>query len=255
MSDHFFMTLPSDSSMDVFPSNKITNFKTQLSKRVTLIGEWEVGLTEIHIPYTFNTISAKDFWIGFQSGRPGDGGSSTADPDNWTLVTFPEGMYSSAENILSVMRGNEQFRAAMDIFVHLGRVTIRPKSNTHYVSMSAELQRILNFPTRDFKGHCEGVNPCQPDALIPSQIYVYSDVAEPQYLGDVNAPILRIINIEKHKNPMGASIVKIFTHPHYIPVSKREFNQIEIDIRDHLGNPLPFTNGQLNVKLHFRKVK
>ncbi|CAH0387607.1 unnamed protein product [Bemisia tabaci] len=262
--------------MDVFPDNKITRFKTQLSKRVTLIGEWECSVCEIHFPYVFNTISAKDFWVAFEvpptenSGSQSGNSSSTGQGSSpggavltfaaqgghiWTVSTFPEGMYSTIDNLLSVMRSDPAFKSAVDIFVHSGKIQIRLKQGTHAVNMSPALQRILNLPSKDFQSYTEAVNPFQLDALIPTQMYIYSDIAEPQHVGDICAPLLRIVNIEKHKYPLGATITKTFTQPHYVPVSKREFNQIEIDIRDDLGNPLPFLSGQLNVKLHFRKVK
>ena len=52
----FYLTLPSNSTMEIYPSNTVTNFITQLSDSLFLEGDWEVGLAEIQYPYTWNNI-------------------------------------------------------------------------------------------------------------------------------------------------------------------------------------------------------
>jgi hypothetical protein len=42
----FYMYLPSNSSVEYFPSNTISRFRTKLSKRIQLSEEFEVALTE-----------------------------------------------------------------------------------------------------------------------------------------------------------------------------------------------------------------
>ncbi|GBM53885.1 hypothetical protein AVEN_64813-1 [Araneus ventricosus] len=46
----FYVTLPSDSSMNYFPSNTQSSYRTKLSAPLLLNGEWEVALSEISIP-------------------------------------------------------------------------------------------------------------------------------------------------------------------------------------------------------------
>ena len=49
--EHFFVTLPSDSSGYYFPSNTIANFKAKLATPIQLKPDkWEVGLVEISYP-------------------------------------------------------------------------------------------------------------------------------------------------------------------------------------------------------------
>ena len=50
----FYLTLPSNSSMQIYPSNTVTNFITQLPNSFFLDGDWEVGLSDIQYPYTWN---------------------------------------------------------------------------------------------------------------------------------------------------------------------------------------------------------
>ena len=48
----FYLTLPSNSSMQIYPTNTLTNFNTQLPNSLFLDGDWEVGVAEIQYPYT-----------------------------------------------------------------------------------------------------------------------------------------------------------------------------------------------------------
>jgi len=47
---HFYMTLPSNSSMDCYLDNMTAKYTTKLASMIELDGEWEVGLMEISCP-------------------------------------------------------------------------------------------------------------------------------------------------------------------------------------------------------------
>ena len=52
MGDQFYVILPSNSSMDIYPDNKISNFKVHLANPLKLDStKWEVGLSEIQFPH------------------------------------------------------------------------------------------------------------------------------------------------------------------------------------------------------------
>ena len=54
MESEFYVTLPSNSSMQYFPNNKKSNFVTKLSRTLQLDGEWEVGLAQIDYLHTWH---------------------------------------------------------------------------------------------------------------------------------------------------------------------------------------------------------
>ena len=56
MESEFYVTVPSNSSMQHFPDNKTSNFVTKRSRTLPLDGEWEVGLAEINYPHTWYNI-------------------------------------------------------------------------------------------------------------------------------------------------------------------------------------------------------
>ena len=50
MTDNFIVTLSSNASSDVYPTNTLASFRTYLPTTIELDGKWEVGLTEITYP-------------------------------------------------------------------------------------------------------------------------------------------------------------------------------------------------------------
>ena len=56
MESEFYVTLPSNNSVQYFADNNISNFVTKLSRTPQLDGEWEAGLAEIVYPHTWYNI-------------------------------------------------------------------------------------------------------------------------------------------------------------------------------------------------------
>ena len=61
----FYPHLPSDSRLDTFLDNTLTEYRVGLPQTITLEGEWEVALTEIHYPHSWNNIER-----GFYESHP-----------------------------------------------------------------------------------------------------------------------------------------------------------------------------------------
>ena len=80
MESEFYVTLPSNSSMQYFSDNKTSNFVTKLSRTLQLDGEWEVGLAKIDYPHTWYNIcegknsveiyTSDKLYLVFQTVRP-----------------------------------------------------------------------------------------------------------------------------------------------------------------------------------------
>lgn len=47
--NEFYVTLPSNSSMNYFPENTQSSYRTKLSSPLVLVGDWEVGLSEVFL--------------------------------------------------------------------------------------------------------------------------------------------------------------------------------------------------------------
>ena len=63
MATDFYLTLPSNASMKMYPDNTLAHYITDLPRRIDLTGEWECGLAEIQYPHTWYNIGMYDTWF------------------------------------------------------------------------------------------------------------------------------------------------------------------------------------------------
>ena len=68
----------------------------------------------------------------------------------------------------------------------------------------------------------------------------------------MKAPLLRVVEA---CGEYGDTIHKTYERPLYIPLQKKHFDSLEIDIRSDNGLPVPFEYGKSLVTLHFRSSK
>ena len=82
--------------------------------------------------------------------------------------------------------------------------------------------------------------------------YVYTDIIKSQYHGDVVVPILHTVTV---KGKHGSYVSKNFERPHYVPLNKRIFDTVSINIRDEAGDLVAFEHGKVIITLHFRSSR
>ena len=56
----FYLTLPSNASMNVYPNNTVAQYTTKLADTIELDGDWEVGLVEIIYTHTWESVHTKE---------------------------------------------------------------------------------------------------------------------------------------------------------------------------------------------------
>jgi hypothetical protein len=88
----------------------------------------------------------------------------------------------------------------------------------------------------------------------PLYLYVYCDIVQDSIVGNVTAPLLRILKVPQSKT-YGLTAVQTFDSPHYIRLARHSFDRVEVYITDHAGNIAPFSSGVAVTTLHLRKVQ
>ena len=83
-------------------------------------------------------------------------------------------------------------------------------------------------------------------------LYVYCDIIQSQYVGDALVPLLQIAPMEVKD---GERISKSFIRPHYLPVSRKQFESIKFNIKRDTGETVPFELGKVLLTLHFRQSR
>lgn len=105
--DDFYVTLPSDSSIKLFPENKTTHFIAQLPRHLTFKGNWCVALVEIEYPQTFSYIPniefEKNIWI-YHGQRQ-------------YTIELPETIWKNVEEVVSYLQKNLEFTNHFNIFL------------------------------------------------------------------------------------------------------------------------------------------
>jgi len=83
-------------------------------------------------------------------------------------------------------------------------------------------------------------------------LYVYCDVLESILVADTLAPLLRIVDTS---GKTGTLVHRYYDKTIYVPLQKKNFDTLELDIRSDLGEPIQFTGGKVVAVLHFRQAK
>ena len=241
----FYLHLPSNSSLDKFPHNTLTEYRVSLPQTLNLTGEWEVALTEIHYPHSWNNIQRFRFYVRNEKLH-----------GVWDSLEMLSGHYSSIEDILSKMKElvDNENRYTNDVrssYDNLSRkVTVHLKNNAE-VSLN-DMAYMLGFtPEQIISKTTKGDRQVDLEYGF-HDLFVYCDLIQSQYVGDAQVPLFRIVPVEGED---GQRVSKSFLRPQYVPVSRKQFETIEVNIKRDTGESVPFEFGRVLLTLHFRQTQ
>jgi hypothetical protein len=120
------------------------------------------------------------------------------------------------------------------------------------VKISSQLAYILGFDSTDFTTS-ENEAKFMPDmngGVSSFQVYT-PDLIEPMMIGDVTAPVLRIVTIRGKPDEI---VEEQFLAIQYHKILIKEISELLIEIRTNSGSLMPFQYGTCTLTLHFRKL-
>ena len=82
-------------------------------------------------------------------------------------------------------------------------------------------------------------------------MWLYCNIISALSHPDKNVPILRIIPV---RNKNDDYIIEMFKKVYYAPLITNTFSSISFELRDSTGKLVAFENGEIFLKLHFRKT-
>jgi hypothetical protein len=230
--------------MKIYPNNTVAMYTTQLANSVELNGEWEVALTEFM--YTNNWCNLKGEWYRIIAGE-------------WSKqFPFPDDYYPSTIAVFQKLKElvNVHYDALTMEIDDNRRIQLKHSRNLLLgFETSPRLTKILGLKGYKIKTKGYTFTGVEMESTFASQIanlYVYCDILEHVPVGDTMAPLLRCVNV---KGKYADRICDTFTSPMYLPVQKKVFDSVEINIMTDTGEPVPFTDERSSVTLHFRRSR
>ena len=286
--DNFYITLPSN--VPSFEQNTIANYKTKLSSRLILPDEWEVGLVEIS--YTLSWYNSPNneeislvYWDKGMSQRtsknvflpPGrydkiddmlntiNGRLSQFEDIN--LDTIPTISVEDRDRIITISQGvKDKKRVFVELSDNLCSIFgFEKKKMSQYYG-----QKLLEYGQIESAKIAEGIKNFEHSAPTDNELlykaerpyeisggyhssFVYSNIVSPSFVGDSYTQLLRLVQIPTDAK-YGEQILISYPNTYYVPLLIKEFDTIEIDIKDDNGQTIPFEFGRCIIVLHFRKV-
>ncbi len=240
---HFYLTLPSNASLDTFPDNKTSSYRVKLPQNIVLEGSWEVGLYSISYPNTWYTLQDNFDTHVYYADRSG----------TFSTVYVSYGYYETVQELIKAMNKvlardvNDNIKLTYNVLT--GKVTVQLK-NGYQLVLTGRLSIVFGFGGKEVLLKKTTQSPYVADMFPMSTIYVYCDIVEPQIVGDTNAQLLKTIPME---GKFGDVIAKTFTNIQYVPIRTKSFENIEILLRNDTGEPVPFERGKVVSTLHFRQ--
>ena len=241
---HFYLTLPSNSSLGVFPDNKTTSYRVKLPQTIDLEGNWEVGLYSVSYPNTWYTLQDGSDTHIFYMGTSGVFQQAIID------YGYYQSMQDFVKAVNKALARNVNDNIKLTYNTLNGKVTVQVKKG-YQLGLIGRMSIILGFGDTDLKIITKTtVSPFVTDLTVVSTIYVYCDIVEPQVVGDTSAQLLKSIPAE---GKFGDVIAKTFTNIQYVPVQTKSFENVEVLLRNDTGDPVPFERGKVIITLHFKQ--
>jgi hypothetical protein len=273
----FYLTLLSNSSFNHYSENKTSNFKVHLSKEINLRGSWSVALTEISYPNTFHNVGERGNKITITLLHYGKTYYNLSDDKIELFIEayleqkpeqvleleleIPIHHCDSLEDLVTLV--NQKFAAVFGVNLFeeslsdsgLVKLNIRREGTVlQAIKLQGRLALQLGFtPEDDILMFEHSLHKPSLSFGLPLDIFIYIDIIEPQLISDICGQVIKIVKTVDKNTSFGESVHREIMNRNYLPLSKLNFQTISIQLRDNLGDLLPFKFGSSTIQLHFKK--
>jgi len=256
--DHFYVTVPSNSSGYYFPANKIADFRTKLATPLELEhGKWEVGLIEISYPRGYKKRSLHN--------------TLRLDSEE---IAFPVKYYESVFDLLTnVPRFYEPSVKGNFVRVFSNNINKYQKQSEELFnscrgenSIMIDENLVSYFPASVYNGiddlaetimnpancHSYKLNLSKKDNFNftqPEPIYIYTDIIKPNLVGDSYVRLLTSLHFPSNTG------CHRFHYTLYKPVEQSFIESISIRLVMKTGDNVLFEDSDIPclVILHLKK--
>ena len=275
-----FLYLPSNIACQRYVSNIPSHFQIPLAEPLHFRDpdNWEISLAELYFPSSYYNISQdNNSNLTIQYHIQG--------VVHTKKITIPQGHYDPASYVKEV---NKEIKKIKHKFTETsepkvlfkGRLKYNPNSRKITLVLTNHLEA-MTFYGDDFRNmlglekandpgdltikfeekdelrstreyHYEFPKSCSFN-YKGAHMYVYSSLVKDSIVGNVFAPIVRVVGLED--KPKSETIHREFTVPHYLPLRLGSFNEVVVSLTDAMGNSMKFNQGNSVAVFHFKKKK
>jgi len=248
----FYVTLPSNSSAEYYPDNTVARYTTKLADKIELEGHWEVGLAEISVPSAVQNVVRGQYYYSIYVNDVHIRTIDLPSRHHKRMRTLVDAMHIEQRRQVP-LQTHEPLLVEFSYFDSKISIKLHQHASFHYaVQFSRDLARMLGLD-EDVK-YSHNMTARRTASLATADIhsmYVYCDILEHVAVGDTKAPLLRIVDKPKRQH---GNVHQIFNPILYVPLQKKNFDTIEINIMTDVGVPIPFRFGKAFVVLEFRRA-
>jgi|GEM_PF-3108127 len=251
----FYVNLPSNSSGNYSSQNRIGNYRITLPFPLQFPPqEYEVCLSGITYINSIKVLT----------GKHEDNIIKILTNDIEDTITIPIKHYETIEQLIEIINETlhtiPYLKLKLTLEKEINRVKLVFDHQTEII-VSEKLSDILGFDgktkfTQDFSKASDIIKTHDIAKFPPDMsgrkyhLFVYTDIIEPQIVGNTMVPMLRMINL---KGKSGDAVTETFENPYYLRLNRCCIENISIVICDEFGEEVPFERGQVTVTLNFRK--
>ncbi len=286
MSD-FFVTLPSNTKVT---GNTVAEFRCTLACPVSLEGQWEVGLASIQYPSTWENIpkttmelevmrwSEDEERVGVDVVIPSGRYGRVEDYLDEVNARVEVGWYKMMRAWAKDKDEDTKYRASASFKPEVFHMSFNgSRVQLEYMpgifpnlKLGKALSSMLGWggemvaSTPSYSTSVVRADQSTTSIVVTapdypafsaslSSLYVYTDIIEPQLVGDAMVKLLKIVPARATNE----EFVNIeFQNVHYVNVLSNHFSDIEISIKGDTGDPFPFIGGCKSiVVLHFKRKR
>jgi hypothetical protein len=246
-----YITLPSNTTNEMFPNNTISHYTVRLPKRIDF-GDYEAALVEIQYPKSWTTIGGWIFSVMTYN--------TVRHVTSLAKVEIPTTKLNSVQSLLEVIRKRLDeingigHKYVFDYNEATGRTGFRLEDSDSMLLFQDNLREMLGFKQKHFRGDTDWHWSDYPTDISNgmTSLYVYSNIVQNQFVGDVMVPLLRTVPIRG--SVWDAYRSEEFRHHHYLPLKNETTDLVEIKIVRDNGDSIDFQTGKVIVVLHLRRV-
>ena len=250
--------------------NTESNFTTQMAHPFHLNGDWRVSLKEIVLPnFLYNVFSPMNrVMVRLNTLSKGTfEGTFEVDEGSYTPEEFVAKFNDHLQSVTLINKESgslDRFVGKLKYDVSSKRMGLNLEQGERIYIGQGRLRVMMGLDVehgawvccpRPERGTGTVMFPNVANfSIFTRSIYVYSNIVNYSQVGDVRAPILRIVHLNTAQDK-GETIWRSYTDQMDFPLHTNIIRDIQVKLADSQGTEITFRGGNVTLSLQFTKVK